>query len=129
MQGTWGAEPPTGLDTEKAHGVVKKGLDERVEMYSAFKDPFGLEDSGLKGKLDEVDVTDVYIVGLAGDICVKETAKGAVNEGFRTWFVEEGTKPVDVDKWEECRKEMEGIGIKVVSIDGEEVRRVADLKQ
>lgn len=103
-------------------------MDERVEMYSAFRDPFGVEDSGLKGSLEGEGVTDVFVVGLAGDICVMETAKGAVEEGFRTWFVEEGTKPVDVDGWDACKVGMEKAGIKVVSIHGEEVKRVTNLK-
>lgn len=113
---------------DKAHGVVRKGLDERVEMYSAFRDPWGWEDSGLAKRLKEKGVTDVYVVGLAGDICVKETARGAVEEGYRTWFVEEGARPVDVSKWEECKKDMGEKGITIVNIEGDEVSRVAKLK-
>lgn len=104
-------------------------MNEKLEMYSAFKDPFGLEVSELGERLRGGDVTDVFVVGLAGDICVKETARGAVEEGFRTWFVEEGTKPVDGEKWETCKREMGDLGIGVVSIEGEEVKRVADLQK
>jgi len=127
VQGTWGAEPPEGLDVHKADGIVKKGLNEKVEMYSAFQDPWGVEITGLAERLRERNVTDVFVVGLAGDICAKETAKGAVKEKFKTWFVEEGAKPVDVSKWEACKREMAADGIAVVSIDGDEVQRVATL--
>lgn len=111
----------------KADGIVKKGLNEKVEMYSAFQDPWGVEITGLAERLRERNVTDVFVVGLAGDICAKETAKGAVKEKFKTWFVEEGAKPVDVSKWEACKREMAADGIAVVSIDGDEVQRVATL--
>lgn len=98
------------------HAVIEKGQDEKVEMYSAFYDPFKVSDSGLAGMLGEQAITDVYVVGLAADFCVKATAEDAVKEGYTTWVVNEGTKPVMPDKWDECRKSMEETGIKFTSI-------------
>ncbi|KAM5343522.1 hypothetical protein ACJ41O_012059 [Fusarium nematophilum] len=127
VQGTPGADLVPELDISRVHAVLEKGQDERVEMYSAFYDPFHVSDSGLSGMLKEQDVTDVYVVGLAGDFCVKATAEHAVEEGYRTWIVEEGTKPVIPDKWDECKREMEGKGVRFTLMDGEAVTRVKGL--
>jgi nicotinamidase-related amidase len=115
------------LETDRLDLVIEKGTDARVEMYSAFYDPFTsprVSDSGLKDVLREKGVTDVYVVGLAEDYCVKSTALDAVAEGFRTFIVEEGTRAVDADAWSLCRKEVEAAGVKVVSMDGPEVGRL-----
>ncbi|KAL6923106.1 hypothetical protein ACHAP8_003996 [Fusarium lateritium] len=116
VQGTSGADLVPELDASRLHAVIEKGQDERVEMYSAFYDPFKVSDSGLAGMLGEQQVTDVFVVGLAADFCVKATAEDAVKEGYSTWIVNEGTKPVMPDKWEECRKGMEEKGIKFTSV-------------
>ncbi|KAL4728993.1 NAD(+) salvage pathway protein [Fusarium chlamydosporum] len=116
VQGTPGSELVPELDVSRVHAVIEKGQDEKVEMYSAFYDPFKVSDSGLAGMLGEQAITDVYVVGLAADFCVKATAEDAVKEGYTTWVVNEGTKPVMPDKWDECRKSMEETGIKFTSI-------------
>lgn len=96
-------------------------------MYSAFYDPLReprVSDSGLAGLLRGAGVTHVYVVGLAGDYCVRRTAEDAVREGFGTYVIEEGTRTVDPGAWEGCKAEMEAAGVRVVGMDGEEVRRL-----
>lgn len=107
--------------------MLDKGQNEKVEMYSAFYDPFKVCDSGLKGMLRDKGVTDVFVVGLAGDYCVKATAESAVEEGYTTFIVDEGTRPVMPDKWDDCKREMEGRGIRFVSVDGHEVDKIKKL--
>ncbi|KIL93091.1 Nicotinamidase [Fusarium avenaceum] len=124
VQGTSGADLVPELDISRVHAVIEKGQDEGVEMYSAFYDPFRVSDSGLSVMLVEQEITDVFVVGLAGDYCVKATAEDAVQEGYTTWIVDEGTKPVMPDKWEECKKGMEEKGIKFTSITGNAVAKV-----
>ncbi|KAI6760603.1 hypothetical protein HG530_009463 [Fusarium avenaceum] len=123
VQGTPGADLVPELDVSRVHAVIEKGQDEGVEMYSAFYDPFRVSDSGLSVMLVEQEITDVFVVGLAGDFCVKATAEDAVHEGYTTWIVDEGTKPVMPDKWEECKKGMEEQGIKFTSITGDAVAK------
>jgi nicotinamidase-related amidase len=127
IQGTAGAELIPELEVSKVDKVIEKGLRKEVEMYSAFYDPFEnprCSDSGLAETLREKGVTDVYVVGLAFDYCVKSTAVDAAREGFRTVIVEEGTRAVDHRVWEKVVTELEGQGVRVVKMDGEEVRRV-----
>jgi len=93
-------------------------------MYSAFYDPHKCVDSGLKGILEREAVTDVFVVGLAFDYCVRATAVDAAAEGFRTWVVGEATRAVDAAGWDEVVGDLKEKGVQVVSVDGEEVARV-----
>ncbi|KAF5021135.1 hypothetical protein F66182_6835 [Fusarium sp. NRRL 66182] len=124
VQDTPGAELVPELDVSRVHAVIEKGQDERVEMYSAFYDPFRVTDSGLAEMLSKQQVTDVFIVGLAAEYCVRATAEHAVDEGYTTWIVDQGTKPVMPDKWEECRQGLVDKGVKFTSIGDEVVERV-----
>lgn len=127
VQHTKGAGLIPELDVSRVDEVVKKGTDARVEMYSAFYDPFErprVSDSGLVQILKGKGVTHVYVVGLAYDYCVKSTAIDAASEGFTTYVVEEATRGVSGDAWAECTEALEKAGVKVVRLDGEEVKRL-----
>lgn len=129
VQGSKGAELVPELQRERVDAVVRKGTDARVEMYSAFYDPFTsprVSDSGLVARLRDKGVTHVYVVGLAFDFCVRSTAADAAREGFVTYVVEEGTRAVDAAGWEKCRSGLERDGVKVVKMGGEEVARLRE---
>ncbi|KIK71529.1 hypothetical protein GYMLUDRAFT_211845 [Collybiopsis luxurians FD-317 M1] len=111
VQGTPGAELIPELEISRVDTVIEKGKDPRVEMYSAFEAPFRNPivkeaSSGLGQTLREAGVTDVFVVGLAMDYCVQNTAKDAVSEGFNTYVISEATKAVDPgeDGWGKVRE-------------------------
>lgn len=125
---TKGASIIPEVETGRIDLFVKKGLDPRVEMYSAFEDAFENTDStrsvdtDLKAVLRAKDVTDVFIVGLAGDYCVKCTALDAVKAGFKAWVVEEGTRcVVPGSGWERTKEALKDAGVRVVSLYGPEI--------
>lgn len=103
-------------------------------MYSVFSDAFQNMDPSLHHRSVDVDVTavlkqrgvtDVFVVGLAGDYCVKYTAIDAVKAGFRSYVVEDAVRSVDPGEgWKQALKEFEEAGVKVVRSDGPEVGRV-----
>jgi len=129
IQNTKGAELVPGLDMNKIEKVIEKGQVTEVEMYSAFYTPLNkprVGDSGLAGLLKNSGITDVFVVGLAADYCVFATAFDAAQEGFKTYIVEEGTKPVDESFWKEKKEELKSRGVDVVSILGKEVKKVED---
>ncbi|KAJ6442554.1 pyrazinamidase/nicotinamidase [Purpureocillium lavendulum] len=128
IQGSPGAElVPELRRRDRLQGVVDKGTHRDVEMYSAFYDPFRVSDSGLAGRLRDEGVTDVFVVGLAADFCVRATAEHAHDEGFRSYIIQEGTRPVMPDKWPACRADILAKGVGIVSVDGDEVARVKAL--
>lgn len=133
VQGSKGAEIIEELDLSNVRFSVKKGQDARVEMYSAFSDSFGNLTSGAGGvshdlakELATEKITDVYVVGLAGDYCVKDTALGSAKAGFTTYLIEEAQKCVDPSTWPDVKTALAEGSVKVVGMDSEEVRRVAD---
>ncbi|KAG6381900.1 Isochorismatase-like protein [Boletus reticuloceps] len=86
--------------------------DPGVESYSAFQDPWGLLISNLEGLLREKGVTDLYIVGVAGDHCVKESAIDAVKAcAWKTWVVREGVRSVSTEGKEWDTLKSAGVGI------------------
>jgi nicotinamidase-related amidase len=130
VQGTPGAAIIPEIDASAFNLIVEKGRDENVEMYSAFCDMFGnkgahMVSHDLGEVMREKGVTHVFVVGVAGDYCVKCTAVDASKEGFETVVVREGVRSVDEEgSWKGAVEEMQGMGIRVVGMDGVEVGRV-----
>ncbi|MCJ1442037.1 MAG: NAD(+) salvage pathway protein [Stictis urceolatum] len=134
IRDTPGAEFVPGLDTEKLDGVVHKGTLEDLETYSCIADIFGNREAGFDvdvvGRLREREVSHVFVVGLAGDFCVRYSALDLAREGFVTFVVGDCVGYVDEGKGrEETLREWEGMGVKVVQSDEEEVEWVRRLEQ
>lgn len=98
VQGTPGAAFPAGLDLNRAEAIFRKGTDPLIDSYSAFYDVDHRKSTGLAGYLREKEVTAVYLAGLAGDICVHDTAMDSLREGFATYFVRDATRPLDAGR-------------------------------
>lgn len=129
VQGTPGAELIPELDIEKVQHTVEKGQNKRVEMYSAFADPFTkptISRSKLADILHDAGISDVYIAGLAMDYCVKYTALDSVKEGFNTLVVGEATKAVDPTAVDDVYRELEKAGVKFVTMEGKEIKKIAE---
>ncbi|KAL3474700.1 Isochorismatase-like protein [Aspergillus californicus] len=129
VQQTPGADIIPELDTSKIDLFVKKGMHPLVEMYSAFADAFGNQDpaivsvnANLRSFLTDKGVTDVFVVGVAGDFCVKHTAIDAAASGFRSHVVQDATEcVVRGSGWEETVRELAAAGVSIVVSDGPEI--------
>lgn len=127
VQSTKGAELLPELDTHKVHKIVEKGQDKRVEMYSAFGDPFkdpGVSKSELAKLLHDADITDVFVAGLAADYCVRYTALDAAKEGFKTRVIGSATRAVDPSGMDTVLKEYDEAGVIVIGEDDESLKLV-----
>ena len=116
VQETSGAEfHPDLLD---APNVVCKGMDPTVDSYSGFFDNGGKNDTGLDAMLRAIGVTDVLILGLATDYCVKFTALDAIKLKYRTTVILEGCRAVNYPAGTEemAIREMSAEGINVVNV-------------
>lgn len=69
--------------------VVDKGTDPDAEQYSAFEDP------DLAQTLRDRGIERLFVMGLATDFCVKETALGALESGFKVVLVLDGCRAID----------------------------------
>lgn len=112
---TWGSEFHPNLVI--AGPEVKKGT-RGEDGYSGFtvRDPeSGAETStGLNALLRDAGVTDVVVVGLATDYCVKETALDAARMGFSAAVLADGIRPVNLSPGDGARAIAELVGAGVV---------------
>jgi len=130
VQHSAGAALAPELDAARVRHVVRKGADRGVECYSAFAPPFRdppLPGTGLAAILRAAAVTHVFVVGLAADYCVRWSAADAAREGFETVVVREGTRAVVPEAMGAVERELAELGVRMVSVDGEEVGRVRRL--
>ena len=96
VQGSRGAAFHPDLDTSRIVHVFPKGTDASIDSYSGFWDNGQRKATGLGDWLRARGVTDVYVLGLATDYCVKATALDAVAEGFTTYLIEDGCRAVEL---------------------------------
>ncbi|MDE2247774.1 MAG: bifunctional nicotinamidase/pyrazinamidase [Xanthomonadaceae bacterium] len=121
VQGTPGAALHPGVDWTALDAVIRKGSDPAVDSYSGFREnhgPHGTRPStGLAGWLRERGVDEVFVCGLARDVCVLWTAQDARALGFRASVLWELSRPVtpDSDPATRAALQAQGIGI-VVSV-------------
>lgn len=93
--------------------VISKGItDLGVNHYSAFNG----EDIKLLNLLKDNKIQEVYVVGLAYDYCVKNTALDAKKYGFNTNIVEDATRGI-FKKFtiDELQKDLDYLGIKRIN--------------
>lgn len=98
VRDTWGAELHPDLRVDGP--VVRKGTGGE-DGYSGFSmRDVGSGDersTGLDETLRERGVERVVVVGLAEDVCVKETALDARRLGYDTTVIRSATRPVEVE--------------------------------
>ncbi len=118
VRDTWGAQLHPGLEVVEDAPVVRKGVD-GGDGYSGFsvRDPVSGEESAteLGRHLEEAGTERVVVVGLAGDVCVKETALDARKLGYEVIVPEAATRMVEQEEGdgEAALAEMREAGVDV----------------
>jgi nicotinamidase/pyrazinamidase len=117
VQGSRGAELAAELNHDRIAKAFPKGTDTRIDSYSAFFDNGHRRATGLGDYLKGQQVTDVFVLGLATDYCVKFTALDAVAFGFETHLVLDACrgvnlKPTDIT---DAIAEMKRAGVKITN--------------
>jgi nicotinamidase/pyrazinamidase len=96
VQGTTGAAFAPGLDVTRVAQVFPKGSDPEIDSYSGFFDNGHRKATGLGDFLRARGVTEVYVMGLATDYCVKATALDARGLDFTTHLILDGCRGVEL---------------------------------
>ncbi|HIE97132.1 MAG: bifunctional nicotinamidase/pyrazinamidase [Fuerstiella sp.] len=119
IQGTPGAELHKDLDTQQIHQVVRKGTNIRIDSYSGFFDNGHRQATELATLLRQSGVTEVAVMGLATDYCVKFTALDAVELGLNTTLINDGCRGVDLNAGDVDRSvdDMQVAGVRLVASD------------
>lgn len=95
VAGTTGADFAAGLETVRAHAVIRKGTDKNCDSYSGFLAADRKTPTRLAGYLKSRGVTTVFVCGLATDFCVAWTAQDAAAAGFKTYLIEDASRAID----------------------------------
>jgi nicotinamidase/pyrazinamidase len=130
VQGSDGARLHPAIDWNRADVIVRKGSDPNVDSYSGFRDNWGptgdRPPTGLAGYLRELGVTDLFVCGLARDVCVKWTAEDGAAAGFNVHLIWDLTRPVTYDSDEQTRADLEHAGVHIVGLADLPERGAAD---
>ncbi|XP_055544956.1 uncharacterized protein LOC129730023 [Wyeomyia smithii] len=104
VQDSWGSELHKDLKIVD-HGIkVYKGTNPEVDSYSVFWDNKKLSDTSLCSQLRMKGASDIYVCGLAYDVCVGATAIDALSAGYRTILIDDCCRGVDVNDIESTKE-------------------------
>ena len=119
VQNQPGAEFAKDLNTTKIRKIFHKGTDPAIDSYSGFFDNGHRKATGLGDYLKAQGADEVYVLGLATDYCVKFTALDAVQLGFKTYFVEDASRGVNLNSSDVANAiaEMKKAGVTVTTAD------------
>lgn len=104
VQDSWGAELHKDLKVAENSIKVYKGTNPEVDSYSVFWDNKKLSDTTLNAQLKMRGTTDIYVCGLAYDVCVGATAIDAISAGYRTILIDDCCRGVDLKDIEHTKE-------------------------
>jgi nicotinamidase/pyrazinamidase len=116
VQNTAGAEFANGFEFSRVAQVFVKGTDPGIDSYSGFFDNGHRKATGLGDFLKARQVSEVFVVGLATDYCVKLTALDARQLGFATSLLEDACRGVNLQSGdvERALADMRKAGVRII---------------
>lgn len=114
VAGTPGADFHRDLRVPSSATIISKGMGESEDAYSAFQ---ARDDNGrlLAELLKSQAIQHLYVMGLATDYCVKASALGGLDNGFKVTVVADGMRAVNLQPLDgdEAIKEMRAAGAEI----------------
>ena len=121
VQGTAGAALHPDLPWRRMAAIIRKGAEPDTDSYSALRNNWNPDGrrppTGLGGYLRERGVTDLFVCGLARDVCVKWTVEDAARAGFRVRLLWDLTRPVDPASDSQVRSGLQELGVEIVDTE------------
>ncbi len=96
VQGTFGCEFSSKLDTQYFEHVAHKGVDPDVDSYSVFFDNQRHRATGIDDILRKSGITDLYFAGLTTEYCVLYSVLDAVKLGYKAHVIVDACRGVDL---------------------------------
>lgn len=115
VQGTVDAAFHPDLKIDSIHHIQRKGENPEIDSYSAFRDNDRSAVTGLDQLLKEKAVTELDIMGLATDFCVKFTALDAIEmlPDVTVRLIEDGCRGISEDSSREAIKDIKAAGVEI----------------
>ncbi|RDC63773.1 bifunctional nicotinamidase/pyrazinamidase [Adhaeribacter pallidiroseus] len=114
VQGTTGADFSEALEQRQIEAIFRKGTDPEIDSYSGFYDNGHRKSTGLADYLRGKQVRQVFVAGLAADFCVYFSVQDALREGFKTFLMEDATRPINAEGFEKAKLEIHQRGGKII---------------
>ena len=118
VQGEKGSKFSSELNMHAVEAIFRKGTDPGIDSYSGFFDNGKKKSTGLGDFLKGRGVMRVFLGGLAADFCVGFTALDALELGFDTTLIEDATKPIDQNGWNNMKQTILEKGGNIISSSG-----------
>jgi nicotinamidase/pyrazinamidase len=121
LAGSHGAELHPGLQIAPISLIVRKGSRVELDSYSAFFENDRRTPTGLGACLRELGCEELYLCGLATDVCVYYSAQDALRLGFAVRLVQDACRGIDqpAGSLQERLQELARAGVKI--LDSREV--------
>ncbi|MBU2326070.1 MAG: bifunctional nicotinamidase/pyrazinamidase [Alphaproteobacteria bacterium] len=115
VQDSVDAEFHPELATDRIDFVQRKGENPKVDSYSAFRDNDKAALTGLADWLKAKGVTELDVMGLATDYCVRFSALDAVDmlPGAKVRLIADGCRGIDPKGVEEAIEAMRQAGVEI----------------
>jgi nicotinamidase/pyrazinamidase len=97
VQASAGARLHADVAIDHANLILRKGVNAKVDSYSAFMEADRRTSTGLAALLKARGVSRVFACGLATDFCVAWSALDARAAGLETFIIEDACRAIDVD--------------------------------
>lgn len=112
VEGTEGAHIHQSLNVnvEDSDLILHKGTNPKCESYSAFMEndgnsrPTFKDGRTLERVLQDYEIEEVYVCGVATDFCVGETILDSIKCGFKTFLLEDASAGSDQEMTKEMKK-------------------------
>jgi nicotinamidase/pyrazinamidase len=113
VQNTQGAALREDLIVEPTDRIVKKGLNQDHDSYSAF----GCEEdrTNLEKKLKKIEIRRVFVCGLAFDFCAGKTALDARSFGLETFFITDASRSISQATHQAMEEKLLENGVKLIT--------------
>jgi nicotinamidase/pyrazinamidase len=95
--GSHGAQFHPALNQDRADIIIRKGYNAAIDSYSAFFENDQTTPTGLVGYLRTRGVSELTMVGLATDFCIKFSAVDAAKLGFNVTINIGLCRAIDMD--------------------------------
>ncbi|KZC13468.1 Pyrazinamidase/nicotinamidase, partial [Dufourea novaeangliae] len=101
---TWGSRLHKDLVIAPDSKQLRKGLNPDVEVYSIFGEKDATDSNEVHRILHESGVTQVFVGGIAYDVCVKATCLDALRLGYSVAVIDDCCRGVDVNGIQATRR-------------------------
>lgn len=119
VQDTFGSELHSRLQKQYISKLIYKGQNSEIDSYSAFFDNGKKSATELNQWLTEHDITQLVVMGLATDYCVKFTVLDGLALGYQIEIITDGCRGVNLQPKdsEKALEEMRDKGANLIQLE------------